>query len=87
MLFRAGAANIQDGVAINLSLMRAVSVNDEQTITRVGPGARWSDVYSTLSPMNLSVVPGTNIRGFDFKVLGGHSIVIHITRLLSFLDQ
>ena len=63
----AGAANIQDGVTIDLSQMKAVSVNDEQTITRVGPGARWSDVYSTLSPMNLSVVGG---RVSDVGVAG-----------------
>ena len=63
----AGAANIQDGVTIDLSQMKSVAVNDERTITRVEPGARWSDVYSKLSPMNLSIVGG---RVSDVGVAG-----------------
>ncbi|KAL8786237.1 MAG: hypothetical protein Q9195_008293 [Heterodermia aff. obscurata] len=63
----AGAANIQDGVTIDLGQMNAVVVNNERTITRVGPGARWSDVYSKLSPMNLAVVGG---RVSDVGVAG-----------------
>ena len=63
----AGSANIQDGVTIDLSQMKSVAVNDETTITRVEPGARWSDVYSKLSPMNLSVVGG---RVSDVGVAG-----------------
>ena len=63
----AGAANIQDGVTIDLGQMKSVVVNDERTITQVGPGARWSDVYSKLSPMDLSVVGG---RVSDVGVAG-----------------
>ena len=68
----AGAANIQDGVTIDLSQMKSVAVNDERTITRVEPGARWSDVYSKLSPMNLSVVGGrVSDVGVGGLTLGG----------------
>lgn len=63
----AGSANIQDGVTIDFSQMKSVAVNDKKMITRVEPGARWSDVYSKLSPMNLSVVGG---RVSDVGVAG-----------------
>lgn len=63
----AGAANIQDGVTIDLSQMNSVDVYDDREITGVGPGARWSDVYTMLSPKNLSVVGG---RVSDVGVAG-----------------
>ena len=63
----AGAANIQHGVTIDLGLMNAVNVNDDRKITRVGPGARWADVYSKLDAMGLSVVGG---RVSDVGVAG-----------------
>lgn len=71
----AGAANIQDGVTIDLSRMNTVVVNDDQLITRVGPGARWADVYSKLAPMNLSVVGGrVSHVGIAGLTLGGRVI-------------
>lgn len=63
----AGAANIQDGVTIDLSQMNSVDVSDNQRLTRVGPGARWHDVYSKLDSLGLSVVGG---RVSDVGVAG-----------------
>ncbi|KAL8659532.1 MAG: hypothetical protein Q9226_000374 [Calogaya cf. arnoldii] len=57
-MFWAGAANIQDGVTIDLSQMDRVVVSRDRKLTAVGAGARWQDVYSKLDPMNLSVVGG-----------------------------
>ena len=63
----AGAANIQDGVTIDLSELNEVGVSQDRTITSVGGGARWEDVYYKLDPMNLAVVGG---RVHDVGVAG-----------------
>ena len=56
----AGSANIDNGVTIDLSLMRHIVLNPSRTVVSVGPGNKWIDVYSTLDPKNLSVVGGRN---------------------------
>ena len=63
----AGAANIQDGVTIDLGLMNDVTVSRDNAITSVGSGARWQDVYLKLDAMNLSVAGG---RVYDVGVGG-----------------
>ncbi len=63
----AGAANIQDGVTIDLGLMKGVTVSPNSTTISVGSGARWQDVYSKLDAMNLSVAGG---RVYDVGVGG-----------------
>ena len=63
----AGAANIQDGVAIDLSLMNSVEVSEDRHTTSVGPGARWHHVYNKLDSLGLSVVGG---RVSDVGVAG-----------------
>lgn len=54
----AGAANIQDGVTIDLSSMSHVSVSADRKLTSAGPGCRWRNIYNVLDPMNLTVVGG-----------------------------
>ncbi|KAL9121317.1 MAG: hypothetical protein Q9187_002128 [Circinaria calcarea] len=54
----AGSANIESGVTLDLNGMRDVSINSERTITSVGAGARWIDVYLKLDAMNVSVSGG-----------------------------
>ncbi|MCJ1376817.1 hypothetical protein MMC20_008062 [Loxospora ochrophaea] len=54
----AGSANIGNGIAVDLGLMNAVSVRSDRSITSVGPGSRWIDVYAKLDPMNLAMVGG-----------------------------
>ena len=54
----AGASNIQGGVTIDLVNLNQVQVSSDKTLTRVGAGNRWLDVYSKLDLQQLSVVGG-----------------------------
>ncbi|KAI9820173.1 MAG: hypothetical protein M1827_005795 [Pycnora praestabilis] len=54
----AGAANIQDGVTIDLSSLNQVNVSANNTVTSVGAGARWGDVYLKLDALNLATSGG-----------------------------
>lgn len=68
----AGAANIDDGVTIDLGAMNDVIVNEAQTVASVGAGARWLDVYATLDSLGLSVVGGRDSNvGVAGLTLGG----------------
>ena len=53
-----GVANIEDGVTIDMSSMSAVKVHRGNTITSVGAGARWGDVYHQLDAVGLGVAGG-----------------------------
>ena len=68
----AGAANIQNGVTIDLSAMNSVSVSRDKRTTSVGSGARWQDVYLKLDAMNLAVSGGrVNDVGVAGLTIGG----------------
>ena len=54
----AGASNIEGGVTIDLVNLSQVNVSSDKTLTQVGAGNRWLDVYSKLDPQQLSVVGG-----------------------------
>ena len=54
----AGAANIQDGVTIDLSAINQVNISADASITSIGGGARWEDVYLKLDAMGLAVAGG-----------------------------
>lgn len=54
----AGASNIQDGLAIDLSGLSVLKLSSNNSILSVGPGNRWEDVYLFLDPFNLSVIGG-----------------------------
>ncbi|RAL08838.1 FAD-binding oxidoreductase [Aspergillus homomorphus CBS 101889] len=54
----AGAANINDGVTIDLRGLDTIEVNDDHSTVTVGAGATWGDVYKALEPMNLMVAGG-----------------------------
>ncbi|KAL8672240.1 MAG: hypothetical protein Q9168_003287 [Polycauliona sp. 1 TL-2023] len=72
----AGASNIQGGVTIDLSSLNQVVVSSDKTITKVGAGNRWIDVYSKLDPMGLSVVGGRVADiGVGGLTLGGELFV------------
>lgn len=64
----AGAANINAGVTIDLRSLNAIHVVPNQTVTSVGAGTIWNDVYEKLIPMNLTVlgarVAGLGVGGF-----------------------
>ncbi|KAL8899992.1 MAG: hypothetical protein Q9207_005910 [Kuettlingeria erythrocarpa] len=71
-MFWAGAANIQDGVTIDLSEISRIHVTQDRKIVAVGAGARWQDVYAKLGPMNLSAVGGrAGTVGVAGLTLGG----------------
>ncbi|RAH69245.1 FAD-binding oxidoreductase [Aspergillus aculeatinus CBS 121060] len=66
----AGAANIADGVTIDLSGLDSISVSQDGSTVTVGVGATWGAVYAALEPLNL-IVPG----GRDAPVgVGGLSV-------------
>ena len=56
----AGSANIQGGITIDLSKLKAntVVVDDEKKLATIGAGARWGDVYEVLALQGLGVVGG-----------------------------
>ena len=53
-----GASNIPGGITINLEKLNELTLCPNQSITRVGTGNTWIDVYDYLTPKNLSVVGG-----------------------------
>lgn len=68
----AGAANIADGVTIDLGSTNLVSVNAAQNVTSVGAGAIWLDVYLKLDPLGLAVSRGRDSNvGVAGLTLGG----------------
>lgn len=71
----AGASGIQDGVTIDLNQLRAINVSTDRTLTRIGPGNRWGDVYRALTPLNLAVIGGrVSGIGVGGLTLGGEDL-------------
>ncbi|KAL8833011.1 MAG: hypothetical protein Q9170_004573 [Blastenia crenularia] len=67
-----GGSSIQGGITIDLQNLESISVNPGKTITRVGAGNRWINVYEYLTPKNLSVVGGrVSDIGVSGLTLGG----------------
>lgn len=68
----AGAANIDDGVTIDLSYMNSTTYHSENSTAAILPGARWESVYATLDPLNVSSPGGRNyLPGVGGLVTGG----------------
>ena len=68
----AGSASIENGAVIDMTSINEVTVNTDRTVTLVGAGAKWSDVYSYLDPMHLAVVGGRAAQvGVGGLTLGG----------------
>lgn len=53
-----GAANIADGVVIDLRGLDAIELSPDQSTVAVGVGASWDMVYAKLDPLGLSVNGG-----------------------------
>lgn len=67
-----GAASIEDGLVIDLSNMRAVTVDTEAKTITVQGGALWSDVDAEAAKYGLATVGGTfNHTGVGGLTLGG----------------
>ncbi|KAF7192337.1 FAD-dependent monooxygenase CTB5 [Pseudocercospora fuligena] len=66
------AANIEDGITFDLSSLDSISVSKDETITTVGGGAYWNQVYSYLDNMNLNCAGGRYATvGVGGLTLGG----------------
>ncbi|POS76992.1 oxidoreductase [Diaporthe helianthi] len=67
-----GAANIQDGITIDLSNLNSIDLGVDQSTVSVGVGTSWDVVYSQLDVLNLTVVgaraAGVGVGGLS---LGG----------------
>ncbi|PGH06621.1 hypothetical protein GX51_02248 [Blastomyces parvus] len=53
-----GASNIENGITIDLRLIREIVVSDDKGTTSVGSGASWGEVYTELDQLGLMVVGG-----------------------------
>jgi FAD/FMN-containing dehydrogenase len=68
----AGASNIEDGLTIDLIHLNDITVSADRKQASLGPGNVWYDVYSTLSPMGLTVIGGrVSAIGVGGLTLGG----------------
>ena len=67
-----GASNIDGGLTIDLTNLNFIQVSNDNTLTQVGAGNRWIDVYTHLDPLQLSVVGGrVSDIGVGGLTLGG----------------
>lgn len=72
----AGASNIQAGLTLDLASLNIFHVSEDRTLTQVGAGNRWGEVYSQLDPLQLSVIGGRVAGiGVGGLTLGGMSKV------------
>jgi FAD/FMN-containing dehydrogenase len=55
-----GAATVQHGIVIDLSLFREVTPAADGATVTIGTGARWVDVYTALDEKGLVVIGGRN---------------------------
>ena len=68
----AGASNIQGGLTIDLAQLNQLEVLQDKTLTYVGAGNRWIDVYSKLAEQQLAVIGGRVAGiGVGGSTLGG----------------
>ena len=68
----AGSASIEGGAVIDMTSIKEVTVNSDQSVTSVGAGAKWSDVYMYLDSKNLAVSGGRAAQvGVGGLTLGG----------------
>lgn len=69
---QAGAANIQDGVTIDLSSLNQFSVRKDNTTATIGPGLGWGKVYEKLELYGLAAPGARSSRdGAGGYLLGG----------------
>lgn len=68
----AGASNIEDGVTIDLKYLNAVEYDADNELAKVGPGATWDDVFTTLEPLGVITTGGRSSSvGVGGLTLGG----------------
>ncbi|KAF1833324.1 FAD-binding domain-containing protein [Decorospora gaudefroyi] len=68
----AGAANIEDGVTLDLKYLSAVEYDAGTKVVNVGPAAQWNDVFDTLEPLGRMTTGGrSSTVGVGGLTLGG----------------
>jgi FAD/FMN-containing dehydrogenase len=68
----AGASNIDDGITIDLRYISAVKYDAKNNLVKVGPGASWDDVFTTLEPLGVITTGGRSSSvGVGGLTLGG----------------
>jgi hypothetical protein len=68
----AGAANIDQGITIDLSQLNQVTPSRDLSTVTVGPGNRWADVYSKLDALGIAIGGGRSASvGVGGLTLGG----------------
>lgn len=71
----AGAANIEDGVVIDLGGFKEITLSSDNSIATVGPGNRLEDIYAVCDKVGVSIPGGRTGRvGVGGLTLGGRSI-------------
>ena len=74
---QAGAANIQEGITINLGSLDQFSVSKDNTSATIGPGLRWGQVYTNLATYGLAVPGGRSGQvGVGGYLLGGNCLTM-----------
>lgn len=73
----AGASNIQGGLTIDLAKLNQIQISQDRTLTYVGAGNHWIDVYTKLEEQQLAVIGGRVAGiGVGGLTLGG---TLHVT--------
>ena len=69
---QAGAANIPDGVTIDLSRLRHFDVSKDRMSVTIAPGLKWGQVYTELATHGLATPgPRSSEVGVGGYLLGG----------------
>lgn len=69
-----GASGIEDGVTIDLSLLKGTIYHPRNKTASIFPGSRWQDVYKVLEEDDVSVTGGrAGVVGVAGFLLGGES--------------
>ncbi|KAF1988920.1 FAD-binding domain-containing protein [Aulographum hederae CBS 113979] len=70
--FYAGSANLQDGITIDLALLKDLSISEDKTSVSIGTGWRWGDVHKRLEAEGLATLGGRDSSvGIGGFFLGG----------------
>lgn len=79
-----GQANIKLGVTLDLSSLDTLEVLEGNTVTSIGPGARWGEVYLYLDSLKLATTGGRVAEvGVGGLTTGGWPHSIQIIRYLT----
>jgi FAD/FMN-containing dehydrogenase len=77
----AGFSNAEGGITLDLQLMNSIDINEDGSLTEVGAGAKWGQVYLEVEKRGLSVVGGRDADvGVGGLILGGKSVLIEVKR-------